>query len=155
MSARRLSDGEILDLYEDAQHFVVTCMRTTNNPAAKLGPHDKYCIGRTHATWNVEGINETNVTGDMMRKLEEMFPHDENCTTAASISHETRADGRSIVMKLNIPILFGVQNTNKVQLRVGAADSVTFEWPLFLTMLEGLIGGILYWKYSNGTLSLL
>lgn len=149
----RLSEDEILRLYKDAKSFVDTHLRTSNNPTAKLESHKSNCIGRTHVTWVVEGINNANISYDLMRKFIEMFPNDPTYADEASISQETRADGRTIVMKLNIPILFGRRETEHRRNKVRFVSSVpTFEWPLFLSVVEGVIGGILYYKYSTGTL---
>jgi hypothetical protein len=105
-------------------------------------------------TWVVDGINDANISYDLMRKFIEMFPNDPTYASEASISHETRADGRTIVMKLNIPILFGRREAERRKSRVrGATEpNTTFEWPLFLTVVDGIIGGILYYKYNSGTL---
>jgi hypothetical protein len=151
--AALLSEDEILKLYKDAKSFVDAHFRTSNNPTAKLESYKTSCIGRTHMTLVVEGINDANISYDTMRKFIEMFPNDATYASEASISHETRADGRTIVMKLNIPILFGRREAERRKIRVrGGTEPTTFEWPLFLTVVDGIIGGILYYKYNSGTL---
>ena len=85
--------------------------------------------------------------------LEDTFGIDVN-GEPPSIYDEIQADGTGIVYKLNLPILF--KNTQSVagvssgKRHVAKAAKPTLEWPLFLMLVEVVLCGSMYYRYSVG-----
>ncbi len=152
----RLSNDEILDLYAPAANFVKTHMRNSDSPNMVLAPFEKRQIGQTHLTVPIYGANSLRKNKHLFELLEDTFGIDIN-GEPPSIYDEIQADGTGIVYKLNLPISF--KNTQQVVGGNGgngkrlASKTVkpTLEWPLFLLLVEVVLCGSMYYRYSVGS----
>ena len=150
----RLSNDEILDLHATAANFVKTHMRNSDSPNMVLAPFEKRQIGQTHLTVPIHVANSLRKNKHLFELLEDTFGIDVN-GEPPSIYDEIQADGTGIVYKLNLPILF--KNTQQVVGSGGGkrlaskAVKPTLDWPLFLLLIEVVLCGSMYYRYSVGS----
>ena len=151
----RLSNDEILDLHATAANFVKTHMRNSDSPNMVLAPFEKRQIGQTHLTVPIHGANSLLKNKRLFDLLEDTFGIDVN-GEPPSIYDEIQADGTGIVYKLNLPILFKnnqqtVGNGGNGKRLASKTVKPTLEWPLFLLLVEVVLCGSMYYRYSVGS----
>jgi hypothetical protein len=145
MATRRLDQEEIDELHNRVCDFVDMHMRNPDNPNMRAGSYPPDCtVGRTHFIVPVLGVNTWVKDKRFFDLLDQHFP-------GASMRDETNPDGLQRVYQLNIPIIVSASEkrvtTNSASIRGGAPN---IEWHIIVTLVEGLMIGALYYRYTIG-----
>ena len=138
MATRKLTSGEIYELYETAADFVERDLKTSDSPAMHLAPYLDCNKSLTHLSCPIYSVNRLELTRELSTLLDSIIPK-------AKIGTGTTSDGTQIEYKLHIPILVP---DGPAAARGGALKPHTLEWPLALLVIDIVACGLLYYRYT-------
>jgi hypothetical protein len=144
----RSDDEEVERLYSRASEFVENVLRDTRNVNMHLAALVPNCkVSYTHLSCPFNDVNALSLTFEQHQALERTFP-------GARIYEERNPDTGVFEKWLELPIMHkrgarGVSASTSVMTH--KTGHPTLEWPVMLLLVEMVIGGVMYFRYTMGT----